>query len=612
MISRINILSFFFLIFVGSFVNGQNFKSSVDKTTVAQNERFQVYFTFEGEDVNKLSGFQPPEFNNFRVLSGPNRSTSMQIINGKMSASLTYSYIVHPKALGEFTIGSALVKYEGKSYKTEPLKIKVVKADESQSAQNKNDAGISEQELRENLFIRAIPDKNTVYKGEQINVTYKLYTRLNISSPQISQLPTYKGFWSEEFETNQNIQFNVEMYDGKRFRTAEIKKVALFPTNTGKLTITPFELKVPVIVQKKRSNRNDFFDDFFNDSFFGRTQTIEKNIASNSITVNVKDLPAADKPESFGGAVGDFDFNVDIENTDLEVNESTTLTVKVSGRGNIKLIDMPKLNVGAGIEVYDPKTDDKVNQGIRISGTKTAEYLMIPRVPGTKVIDPIEFSYFDPDKEKYFSKKSPSFTLNVAEGEGTVSQPTAGVSKKDVQLLSKDIRFIKTSSFNLSKQKDSAAVKTWFYYALVLPLFILIGLVAVQKRREKLSADVQGMRYRKAEKIAKSRLKTAKKHLNSDDLKEFFNELSQALFGYLEYKLNLQTADFTIDNALELLKSKNIDDEIIKQIREISDKCEFARFAPSQMGKEDAEKLYSQAVETIIKVENLLAGKKKK
>lgn len=608
----VKILSFFIWILIYAGVNGQSFKSSVDKTTVAENERFQVYFTFEGEDVNKLNNFKPPEFNDFRILSGPNRSTSMQIVNGKMSASLTYSYYLHPKAIGEVTVGSASVDYERKTYTTEAITIKVVKGKQQNKAQQNNESGISEEELKENLFIRAIPDESNVYKGEQINVTYKLYTRLNISSPQISKLPTYKGFWSEETESPENINFNVEMYDGKRFRTADFKKVSLFPTNTGKLTVTPFELKIPVIVQKKRRARNDLFDDFFNDSFFGRTETINQKVASNTITVNVKELPAAGKPESFHGAVGVFDFNVEVPNTELKVNESTTLTLTVSGEGNLKLIDMPDLELGAGIEVYDPKTEDNISTGAKFSGKKTAEYLMIPRIPGRKVIDPIEFSYFDPTKKRYYTETSQSYTLNVAKGEGAAQQPTAGTSKKDVQLLNKDIRFIKTSSFNLRKQNNSASIQTWFYYALVMPLFLLIAIVAVQKRREKLSADVQGMRYRKAEKIAKSKLKKAKGQLQAGKLTEFFNELSQALFGYLEYKLNLQIADFTIDNAIELLKDKNIEGEVLEQIKEISDKCEFARFAPSQAGKDDAEKLYFQAVETIIKVENLLAGKRKK
>lgn len=608
----VKILSFFIWILIYAGVNGQSFKSSVDKTTVAENERFQVYFTFEGEDVNKLNNFKPPEFNDFRILSGPNRSTSMQIVNGKMSTSLTYSYYLHPKAIGEVTVGSASVDYERKTYTTEAITIKVVKGKQQNKAQQNNESGISEEELKENLFIRAIPDKSNVYKGEQINVTYKLYTRLNISSPQISKLPTYKGFWSEETESPENINFNVEMYDGKRFRTAVFKKVSLFPTNTGKLTVTPFELKIPVIVQKKRRARNDLFDDFFNDSFFGRTETINQKVASNTITINVKELPAAGKPESFHGAVGVFDFNVEVPNTELKVNESTTLTLTVSGEGNLKLIDMPDLELGAGIEVYDPKTEDNISTGAKFSGKKTAEYLMIPRIPGRKVIDPIEFSYFDPTKKRYYTETSQSYTLNVAKGEGAAQQPTAGTSKKDVQLLNKDIRFIKTSLFNLRKQNNSASIQTWFYYALVMPLFLLIAIVAVQKRREKLSADVQGMRYRKAEKIAKSRLKKAKGQLQAGKLTEFFNELSQALFGYLEYKLNLQIADFTIDNAIELLKDKNIEGEVLEQIKEISDKCEFARFAPSQAGKDDAEKLYFQAVETIIKVENLLAGKRKK
>ena len=305
------------VLFLFSFLStsfAQKFEASVDKTTVQQNERFQVYFTFDGGDRASLQSYRPPNFKNFSVLSGPNQSSSMSIINGNVSSTITYSYIIVAPNVGEFTIDEASVQLKGTEYKTEPLKVSVVKGSTSAKSQVKqnNNQAMSNDELNENVFIRAIADKYTAAKGEQITVTYKLYTKLNISSPQVSKLPQYKGFWAEELETGNNIQFEVEMYKGVRYRSATLKKVALFPTKSGQLTVTPFELEVPVVV-KRTQRSSDPFDSFFNDSFFGRTETIQFKATSNSVVINVNDLPTVGMPESFAGAVGEFTFEASLD-----------------------------------------------------------------------------------------------------------------------------------------------------------------------------------------------------------------------------------------------------------------------------------------------------------
>jgi len=226
----------------------QEFTATVDKTVVGQYDRFQVYFTFNGSDVNGVQNFRPPSFQNFKVLSGPNQSTQMQFINGKVSGSLTFSYILQPSDIGSFTIGAASVTFGGKSYSTSLVNIKVEKGTPQQKAES--NGGYSDAELDKNVFIVAQANKSRVMLGEQITVTYKLYTKLNIASPQINKLPQYQGFWAEEMDPTRTINFTVEMYKGERYRAAEIKQVALFPTKTGVLNVTPFELNVPVIVKK--------------------------------------------------------------------------------------------------------------------------------------------------------------------------------------------------------------------------------------------------------------------------------------------------------------------------------------------------------------------------
>lgn len=586
----------------------QEFTATVDKTVVGQYDRFQVYFTFNGSDVNGVQNFRPPSFQNFKVLSGPNQSTQMQFINGKVSGSLTFSYILQPSDIGSFTIGAASVTFGGKSYSTSPVNIKVEKGTPQQKAES--NGGYSDAELDKNVFIVAQANKSRVMLGEQITVTYKLYTKLNIASPQINKLPQYQGFWAEEMDPTRTINFTVEMYKGERYRAAEIKQVALFPTKTGVLNVTPFELNVPVIVKKKRTG-NDVFDEFFNDSFFGRTETVQHLTKSNTLKVTVDPLPSSNVPSSFNGAVGNFNFKAEIDKNKVSTNESITLRLTVSGSGNIKLLNLPEPQLPAGFEKYDPKIYDNVNKGTVISGQKISEYLIVPRSPGAKEIPPIEFTYFNPSLKRYVTQSSPSFKIFVEKGVGQYEpSQTAGFSKEDVKLLNEDIRYIKTSDFDLKPKDEITLIKTWFWILLVLPMAALFVLVAIQKRNDKLSGNVQMLKYQKAEKAAKKRLKASKLALDSNNLSGFYSELSSALYGYLEDKFNIQKSEFTLETALEKLKLRNVDDTLIERVRTIAEKCEFVRFAPQGETSATANEIYEETVKVIIEVDSSLEKKR--
>ena len=306
------------ILLFGSLNYAQKFYASVDKNKVGLNEQFEISFTFEGKDINSLNNFTPPAFTNFLALFGPNQSTSMQIINGNVSASRTYSYYLQPRSIGKYSIGSASIQFDGGTFKTQPLTIEVVKGN-TQPQQQSNDNTISNADIADNLFIRAIVDKQKVYLGEQVTVVYKLYTRLNIASQMsINKLPNYEGFWSEEIETANNIDFTTEVINGKQYRVGVLKRAALFPSQTGELSITPFELNVPVQIQKKKRS-NNIFDDFFNDPF-GRSETYEYNAKSNTVKISVLPLPEAKKPESFAGAVGRFEITSSIEQKKYKTN----------------------------------------------------------------------------------------------------------------------------------------------------------------------------------------------------------------------------------------------------------------------------------------------------
>jgi oxygen tolerance protein BatD len=578
-------------------LSAQEFGASVDKTTVGINERFQVYFTFQNGDLNRLSAFSPPSFKGLKVLSGPNESRNMQIINGQVSGSLTYSFVAVGQKIGKVQIGSASVIYNGSKLKSDAISINIIKGT-STNKQVDSKLGISKEELTKNVFIRAIPNKRRLKQGEQLTVTYKLYTKLNISSPQISKLPTFNGFWSEDLETSQNIQFKIEMYNNERYRAATIKRVALFPTKSGELVLTPFELRVPVIV-KTKSRGNAVFDDFFNDSFFGRTETIEHIAKSNKLTIKVDALPNSNVPSSFTGAVGKLKFNVQLDKKDVELNEAITVKTKISGSGNISLIKLPDINFPTGFEQYEPKTSESVSRKNKISGRKDIEFIIVPRIPGTKNIPPIEFTYYDLGKKDYVTLSSQPFTINVKEGEGGYTQNVTGYTKEDVKLLNEDIRFIRTSSFDFIKREDIANVSILFILGLIFPLGGLLALLVFQRKQNKLAGNVSLLKFQKAEKKAKNYLRDATKSRQNKDLAGYYNNLSQALFGYMGDKLAIQNAEFTLDKAIAKLSENNVDEDLVEKIKKISEKCEFARFAPNAVGSDSSGEIFN-SVELII------------
>jgi hypothetical protein len=589
-------------------VNAQRFSGTVDKTVVGQYDRFQAYFTFDGADVNNVSNFRPPVFSGFKILSGPNQSSSIQIINGKVAGSLTYSYVLQPTSIGDFTISSASIDYAGKTYRTSPINMKVEKGTLQQ--QKESTGGYSQEELAKNVFIVAEANKTRTSLGEQITVTYKLYTKLNISSPQITKLPSYEGFWAEEIGPIQNINFEIGMYKGERYRVAKIKQVALFPSKTGSLSVTPFELNIPVIVKKKKQSGNDVFDQFFNDSFFSRTETIEFKAKSNTIKVEVDALPGG-APASYNGAVGNFNFKAEVDKNDVSTNESVTLRLTINGSGNIKLLKVPEVQLPGGMEKYEPKSIDNVNSGGGvISGQKIVDYLIVPRSAGEKEIPPVEFTYFNPQSKKYVTIKSQPIKINVKQGVGGSTVASQGFSKEDVKLLNEDIRYIKTSDFNLEPRQEISLIKPWFWASLIVPFFALIGLITFKRRQDKLSGNVQLLRYQKADKAARKRLKQSKTALDANKISEFYSELSFALFGYLEDKLGIQKSEFTLEGAIAKLSVTNVNPELIDRVKRIAEKCEFVRFAPQGETSASAQEIYDEAVKVIIELDSVIASKK--
>ncbi len=597
---------FCLLILSGNIVFAQTFFATTSHTQISIDDQFQLSFTFSGDNVNGVKNFTPPDLSNFMILSGPNQSTSMEFVNGASSASLTYTYYLKAKALGKHNIGSASIEYNGKTYKSDPISVEIVKG---APVNKQNEEPSVDSQIAQNLFVKASADKHKVYQGEQVTVTYKLYTRLNIASQMsVSKLPQYHGFWAEELETSRNILFSTEVVNGKQFRVGVLKKVALFPSQTGELSVTPFEIDIPVQVQKKKKS-NNFFDDFFNDPF-GRGQTVNYSAKSNTLKINVIPLPNEEKPGSFNGVVGNFTLNSSLDKNKTKTNEPVSLKIDIKGSGNIKLIDVPEVKLPPGIEKYEPKVSEQINRTGKLSGKKTIEYLIVPRTPGEKQIPAVTFSFFNPDQRSYVTLRSKPYTINVEQGERVAEPDISGLNKEDVKLLSEDIRYIKISGDDISKKSELLIFRFGFWAAVGVPLFALIGFVAFKKRDEKLNADVQLLRYRKAQKVAKNRLKIAQSLMVKKQDKEFYTELSAALFGYLEDKLHIPKSEFTVERAMSELQARNVNQDIAERVEKVSQKCEFVRFAPGSNGMEAMNDMYNQLSDLIIDIEKSIAVKK--
>jgi len=587
-----------------SLVIAQNatFVASVDRTTVGAGEQFVLSFTASGPDINGMKNFRAPDFRQLVVLSGPNQSTSVQMINGRVSGSQTYSYYLYAREPGKYTIGAASIEYAGTTLHTQPLHIEVVRG----QAQAQAKPGQGTQSVGDNLVIRAIPDRQRVKQGEQVTITYKLYTRIGVSGYDLARAPVYQGFWSEEIEQPNQPAVTTEIYEGKQYRAATIRRTALFPTQTGKLTVSALEVRCAVQLQSQRRS-NDPFDSFFNDPFLSRTQTAEQDFKSNVLTISVDPLPGG-APSGFNGAVGQFVFSASLDKKEVAAGDPLTLRLTVAGTGNIKLLTLPKVMFPTDFEAYEPKISDEITrEGGVIKGKKAAEYLIIPRNAGQRTIEPVSFSYFDLERNRYSTLRSPRFDLTVTPGKDM----TGGASmtaKSDIRLLGEDIRYLKLSPGELQPLNESPVGSAWFGIVLLVPPALFVGALLQRKRQEKLSGNIQRLRFTKAGKEAAKRLKQAKRLLSQGNTESYHAEISRALMGYLEDKLHIEKASFSLDDAVTVLAQRGVSNEITLALKSCIDRAEFARFAPASDTKEARAELLDAAAEVINSIDKSFRG----
>lgn len=586
---------------------------------VSLGEQFEISFSVNGNG----SSFIGPPISGFAVLSGPNPSTSssVQIINGQMSQSITTSLVYYLQATqpGTFTIPGATITVNGKKYKSNSLTIKVIKG---QSAATRVQQGQSATPLatlgNKDVFLRAFVSKTNPVEGEQVIVNYKIYTRVPIPEYAVTKLPSSIGFWAQDLlDANYKPKQSTERINGQPYAVAEIKKEALFPQKAGKLVIQPIQVDVIAQlavkqVKKKRAATdpfNDpFFDNFFNDVFSGpQVEHVKRSLTSNSLTINVLALPNAKntsgKPVDFTGAVGQFNLSTHVDKNAVKADEPITLTVTIAGKGNIKLIENPKIVFPSDFEVYDPKvTDNVITSGGGISGTKSFEYILIPRNQGKFTIKPFSFTYYDLAQKHYVTQTSPSYTFNVSKGDGKMY--TTG-NQHDINSLDNDIRFIKQSAPKLRVAGEYFWNSIWFWIWLILPALLFVLFLILMKNELQKRRDAALMKNRRATRMARKRLSKAKSFLAEKNSDRFYEEVSQALWNYLSDKYYIQRADLSMETVRETLLQKNIPDNVIDDLIKMLEHCEYARFAIAGKAS-DLQQVYDSAITLITTIEDKL------
>ena len=583
---------------------------------VAVNEQFNVTFIIEGE--KSPSDFQWSSGDDFQLVWGPQKgsSSSIQIINGKRSSShqTTFTYILIPKATGTFQLPAATALLSGDRISSTQASIQVVSDGASSSQSSGQNGGKSSGggqtsstgsgEISSNdLFMRLSLSRTEVVIGEPITATLKIYQRANVVGFENAKFPTFNGFWSQETYVPNNIEFKRESLDDKIYNTAVLRTYVLIPQQSGTITIDPAELVCLVNIRTAPSTSNSLFDSFFQDEY----RTIRKRVTTPAVKVKVNPLPAG-QPASFGGGVGNFGISARLTTDNLKTHDAASLVITVSGRGNVALLEEPKVNFPPDFEVYDTKTTentDKSNGGT--SGSKSFEYPFIPRSHGDFTIDPVEYSYYDVNAGKYVTLRTEPLHVKVAKGKGGDSTPVttvnSGVERKDVKSLADDIRFIFTGKPGLSGSGSFFVGSVFFWILLALMILGATSVYLAFRKVTAMRADVAGTKNRRATKMAQKRLKLAGEYLDKNLYTAFYEELHKALIGFVSDKLNMDMSEISKDNIASALTEGGVSEEQTKAFTDLLDACEFARYSPDG-GNEAMRSHYDAALKVISSIDS--------
>jgi hypothetical protein len=588
------------------------FKASAPPAVVIGSQ-FQLTFV-----VNVLNGtdFRLPSglTDNFDMLMGPSSSTSRSysFVNGKSTSSVstTYTCIMMPKKEGSFDLEPATIKIGNSEYKSNPFTIKVLPQDQAASqaqgggAQQQpqgNDGGGNNQAAAssvsaENVFMRMIVSNRSVYEQEGFLVTFKLYSLVDVSGIDNAKFPEFEGFLAQDIELNDN-QLALENYNGRNYQTLVLKQTVLYPQRSGKIEIGKGMIRAIIRVRSQSRSRG-FFDSFID------YQNVPKELISQPATIDVKPLPSG-KPASFSGATGNYTMSSDINRTELKTNEAVTIKLTIKGNGNIKLLKNPEVKFPNDFEIYDPKVDNNIRvSAAGANGTKTIEYMAIPRYAGDFEIPAVNFSYFDTKAGVYKTLSTDPFKLHVEKGEESPDAPVISnfTNRENVKFLGKDIRYIKVNSVHFISNKEIFFGSFLYIMAYLMITVLFIVFFVIYRKQVKENSNIALVRTRKANKTAVKRLKQAEKLLKDNKEEAFYEEVLRALWGYLSDKLNMTQSELTKENVAAELACYGVDEALTNEFLEIINTCEFARYAPSQTSGA-MDKLFTETIDAIGKME---------
>ncbi|MCL2596626.1 MAG: BatD family protein [Paludibacter sp.] len=604
----------FILSILGANIYAQqvSFKASAQQPVIV-NKPFQISYEINANGQS----FRAPEFSNFEVLAGPFTSSSsvMSNVNGQQSISLsnTYTFTLLAHQAGTFSIAPATIIVNGNKITSNGLSIKVLPPDEnSKSQQQQNSAGgqatTATSISSDDLYIKTIVSRTKVFEQEAIILTYKLYINPSIGlvNCQAKKIPDFAGFMKQDIDISANRSMNYENINGRNYATIELYKVVLYPQKSGDLRIEAANFDATLRVENRKTQPRSIFDDFFNDPYID----LNRSITAPAATISASSLPTG-KPADFSGAVGQFTLTPSISEQKVKANEAITLKIVISGTGNMKMIANPEIKFPASFEIYDPKvTNNFKTTTSGVSGTKTIEYMAIPRQMGDYLIPATTFSYFDTNSGSYKSLQIPAYNLHIEKGDASSTFISGGniANKEEIKQLGNDIRYININNFKLKKEEIPlfGTITAWLMY--LIPLFVALLLFFIFRKKVKENSDIILVRNRHANKVAVKRLKGAKKLLDAGKKDVFYEETLKSIWNYLSDKLNISSSELTKERVGEVLNEKGVADEIVVQLNETLNTCEFARYAPNS-GQQEMGNLYENAIDLLGKMEDLLKTK---
>ncbi len=615
-------IHFFILLILSisqAFGQNVNFRANAPNSVI-NGQQFQVEFVINNADAKNFRG---PDFTGFEVKFGPTPSTSMstRIINGQMSSqsAITFTYVLQAQKEGSFNIAPASISLDGKTYSSNALTIKVLPPDKN-APQNQNqnrNSGVSQGGLgpsaatsanvsSDNLFIRAITSKQSVYEQEAFLVSYKLYTRYESTQTDVNnyKFPDFEGFVVQEIEPPANKSWQLENYNGKNYYSVVLRQILLFPQRSGTLTIEPAKIGAIVGIYNPQAGMTPF------GLPMGGVQEVKKTLMSSAVNITSKPLPSG-KPASFSGTVGNIKMTASISPDKFKTNEAVTIKIVFEGTGNIKLLKNPDIKFPQDFETYDPKVDNKFSTtSSGMNGTKTIEYMAIPRHTGDFVIPSVDFSYFDLKSQTYKTESTPEFKLHVEKGSGNPSGAVVSnyTDQENLKFLNEDIRYIKTGNLHIRKQGEFIFGTLSYYLWYIIPLVLFIVLFILFRKQAKENANIALVRTKKANKVATKRLKRANIFLKENKKELFYDEVLKALWGYLSDKLNIPVSELSKNNVELELSRYGVDNSLITDFMDILNTCEFARYAPVD-DNNSMDKIYQKAANDINRMENTIKRK---